>query len=137
MKDMIRLLPPPFGAAPMAFALLASCWSTACFAQSAPAATDPATTEAQPSPPSSGDTRRLTDAQRDEILNGNTVERAAAVRGELPDSEGPGRGIHGEVGVMIGTNGTRGAYGVADIPLGDNARATVAVESSTFDYRRR
>lgn len=136
MKDMIRLMPSPFSAVPMAFALVASCWSMACFAQSAPATNEPATTGAQPTLPPIGDTRRLTDEQRDAILNSNTVERAAAVRGELPDSEGPGRGIHGEVGVMIGTNGTRGAYGTADIPLGDNARATVAVESSTFGYRR-
>jgi hypothetical protein len=129
---MIRPTPCSASALPLAFLLIASCWSAASFAQSAPA---PETAEARPAP-SEGDTRRLTDAERDAILSSNTVERAAAVRGELPDSEGPGRGIHGEVGVMSGTNGTRGAYGTADIPLGDNARATVAVESSTFGYRR-
>lgn len=141
MKDMTRLTPPSFppmfGAIPMAAALVASCWSTAALAQAAPATTDAVTAEAQPAPPPTDDTRRLTDEQRNEILNNNTVEKAAAIRGELPDSDGPGPGIHGEVGFMIGTNGTRGAYGTADIPLGDNARATVAVESSTFGYRRR
>jgi hypothetical protein len=134
---MIRLMSSPFSAAPMALALAASCWATASFAQSAPATTEPVAAEAQPAPPSTGDTRRLTDEQRNEILNNNTVEKAAAARGELSDSDGPGRGIHGEVGFMIGTNGTRGAYGTADIPLGDNAQATVSVESSTFGYRRR
>ena len=71
-----------------------------------------------------------------EILDNNTEEKAAAARGELPGSEGAGRGIHGEVGVMIGSNGTRGAYGTADIPLGDNAGATVSFETSRFGYRR-
>jgi hypothetical protein len=35
--------------------------------------------------------------------------------------------VHGEIGVGIGTGGYREAYGVADIPLGDRAAATVAV----------
>ena len=87
-------------------------------------------------PAQTGDTIRLTDAQRMEILDHNTVESAAAARGELPASESTGRGIHGEVGVMIGSHGTRGAYGTADIPLGDHASATVSVESSRFGYGR-
>jgi hypothetical protein len=70
------------------------------------------------------------------ILDNNTEERAAAARGELPGARGIGRGIHGEVGVMIGSNGTRGAYGTADIPLGDNAGATVSFETSRYGYRR-
>ena len=69
------------------------------------------------------------------ILESNTEESAAAARGELTGSGGAGRGIHGEVGVMIGSNGTRGAYGTADIPLGDKASATVSVESSRFGYK--
>ena len=116
---------------PIALVLFAgaSCWSTASFAQSTPA---PATTQ----PATTGDTIRLTDEQRMEILNNNTMDSAAAARGELTGSERAARGIHGEVGFMIGTNGMRGAYGTADIPLGDNARATVSVESSRFGYRR-
>ena len=70
-----------------------------------------------------------------EILDHNTVESAAAARGELTGSE-RARGIHGEVGVMIGSHGTRGAYGTADIPLGDHASATVSVESSRIGYGR-
>ncbi len=103
----------------------------ASFAQSAPVPV-----VAQSTPPATDDTIRLTDEQRWKILEGNTVESAAAARGELPGSEGPGRGIHGEVGVMIGSHGTRGAYGTAEIPLGENGSATVSVESSTFGYRR-
>lgn len=127
-----------FRALPIGFALVAgaACWPAASSAQSAPAAATPAASVTEAAPPPADDTIRLTDAERLEILNNNTVEKAAAARGELPDSERPGRGIHGEVGFMIGTNGTRGAYGTADIPLGENARATVSVESSTFGYRR-
>ena len=78
---------------------------------------------------------RLTDAQRSAILDNNTVESAAAARGELTGS-GAGRGIHGEVSAMIGSHGTRGIAGVAEIPLGDNAGAVVSFESSRYGYRR-
>jgi hypothetical protein len=37
---------------------------------------------------------------------------------------------------MIGTHGTRGAYGTAAIPLGDNAGAVVSFESSRYGVRR-
>jgi hypothetical protein len=124
-------------ALPIALALVAgaSCWSTASLAQSALATTaEPAPTTI-PSTTANADTIRLTDAQRREILDGNTVEKAAAARGELTGS-GLGHGIHGEVGAMIGTHGARAAYGTADIPLGDNAGATVSFETSRFGYGR-
>ena len=70
------------------------------------------------------------------ILDGNTAESAAAARGELPDSEGAKRGVHGEIGAMIGTNGARAIYGAASIPLGDHAGAVISFESSSFGYRR-
>ena len=120
-------------ALPIALALVAglSCWSTAVTAQSAAAPTI-----VQPISSSADDTIRLTDEQRMEILDNNTVESAAAARGELTDSRSTGRGVHGEVGVMIGSHGTRGIYGTADIPLGDNAGATVSFESSRYGYGR-
>jgi hypothetical protein len=80
---------------------------------------------------------RLTDEQRDAILDANTEARAAANRGEPTGLESLDRGVHGEVGVMIGSHGTRGVYGAADIPLGDNTGASVSFESSRFGYRRR
>ncbi|MGH6613249.1 hypothetical protein [Sphingomonas sp.] len=98
-------------------------------AQSAPAT--------PPAPSAAADEIRLTDAQRMAILNSNTEESAAAARGEQLGPGLAGRGIHGEVGVMIGSNGSRGIYGVADIPLGENAGATVSFESSRFGYPRR
>jgi len=103
--------------------------------QATPAATQstPASTEATPA--STGDIRRLTDEERWAILNSNTEEKAAAARGELPGSS-LAPGIHGEVGVMIGSHGTRSVYGTAAIPLGDNAGAVVSFESSRFGYPR-
>lgn len=82
------------------------------------------------------DTIRLTDEQRWAILNGNTPESAAAARGEMTQAERARRGIHGEVGATIGSRGTRDIYGVAEIPLGDNADATISFESSRSGRRR-
>ncbi|MDR6849401.1 MAG: hypothetical protein V4522_08945 [Pseudomonadota bacterium] len=107
---------------------------TAGFAQQQ--ATVPATPAvAAAAAPSSGDTIRLSDKERDAILNSNTVESAAAARGERLPGTGPG--IHGEIGAMIGSNGTRGIYGTAAIPLGDNAGAVVSFESSQYNWPRR
>ena len=130
---MTHVTPATLRAFPIALALVAgaSCWSTASFAQST---TEPTTVQPISSP--ADDIIRLTDEQRMEILDHNTVESAAAARGELTDSRSTGRGIHGEVGVMIGSHGTRGVYSTADIPLGDNAGATVSFESSRYGYGR-
>ena len=127
---MTHFTPATLRALPIAFALVAgaSCWPIAASAQSAVAV--------QPISSPADDTIRLTDEQRMEILEHNTVESAAAARGELTDSRSTGRGVHGEVGVMIGSHGTRGIYGTADIPLGDNAGATVSFESSRYGYGR-
>jgi len=134
---MIHLMRPDFRAFPIALALAVGA-GTCCSPTTASAQSTPAPTTTQPASPTATatDTIRLTDEQRDAILDANTEERAAAARGELAGSERPGRGIHGEVGVMIGSNGTRGTYGTADIPLGDNAGATISFESSRFGYRR-
>lgn len=120
---------PSFRALALAFAAGAACWSIAALAQSTTATTT------QPAPATTGDTLRLTDAQRRAIIDSNTPESAAAARGELTGSS-VGRGIHGEISAMIGTHGTRGIAGVAEIPLGNNADAVVSFESSRFGYRR-
>ena len=103
-----------------------ACAPVAVFAQAVPVP------EAAPST----DTIRLTDEQRRAILDHATPESAAAARGEMPEAERKTLGIHGEVGAMVGSNGLRSLYGVAQIPLGDSAAATVAFESSRFGYRR-
>jgi hypothetical protein len=118
-----------------AVATSAACLPTTGFAQQA--STAPTTTAPAATQPSSGDTIRLSDRERDAILNSNTVESAAAARGERLGPESGGPGIHGEIGATIGSNGTRGVYGTAAIPLGNNAGAVVSFESSQYNWPRR
>jgi len=119
---MTRPISPRLRALTIALTVaVATGWSASSLAQAAPG---------------DGDTIRLTDEQRDAILDRNTEDSAAAARGELTRSQRMDRGIHGEVGMMIGSYGTRGIYGTAAIPLGDNAGAMVSFESSRFGYRR-
>jgi hypothetical protein len=96
----------------------------------------PAPALAQTAPPSgSSQTLSLTETEKADLLAGNTEDSVNAARAGLP-SGSPVRGIHGEMGVMIGTHGSRGIYGTAAIPLGDNAGAVVSVESSRFGTGR-
>lgn len=104
---------------PIALALALTSYAPAAAAQTASA----------PAAPVADDTVRLTDEQRLAILDQITPESAAAARGELPGSSLASRGVHGEIGVVIGSHGTRGVYGAAEIPLGDNASATVRYEN--------
>lgn len=130
---MTRSPPPRPRALPIALGLVvaACCWPAAGMAQAVAGAPI-----AQPAPDAAGDTVRLSDEQRNAILASNTVDSAAAARGEMSAAERSARGVHGEVGVMIGTNGTRGIYGTAAIPLGDKGEAVVSFESSRYGYRR-
>ncbi|WP_260596557.1 hypothetical protein [Sphingomonas endolithica] len=109
-------------------------FGTPCFAQST---ASPTPMVARPAPGATEDTIRLTDAERNTILGNNTVESAATARGEQGMSLSGGRAIHGEMGVMLGANGARGVYGIAEVPLGDNAGAVVSFESSRFGRVRR
>ena len=78
----------------------------------------------------------LSDAEKAEVLR----HRDAADAGALPPLDAlaarPSRQIHGEVGAMIGSNGTRGAYGSAAIPLGQTGEAAVSFESSRYGWSR-
>ena len=71
------------------------------------------------------------------------ILEAAASRPAKPIGEpaingmgGIGSQIHGEVGMMIGTNGTRGVFGSAVAPLGDSGSVAVAFENSRFGRYR-
>lgn len=59
-----------------------------------------------------------------------------AIAGPAADIAGHGGSragqIHGEVGAMIGTGGTRGIYGTAAVPLGENAGAIISFEKSRY-----
>jgi hypothetical protein len=127
---MTRLTLTTFRTFPVVLALVVgTCgWPDIAFAQSIPPAT---TTRSAPPAAADTDTISLTDEQRDAILDANFEARNAATRGELEESESLGRGVHGEVGMMIGSHGARGMYGAADIPLGNDAEATISFEAAT------
>ena len=91
---------------------------------------------AQMTPPGDPNTLTLTDAQKQELLAHNTESSVDAARAGLGNGS-PSRQIHGEIGAMIGTHGTRGIYGAAAVPLGDNASAAVSFEDSRSSYGRR
>ncbi len=42
------------------------------------------------------------------------------------------RNVHGEVGMFVGTGGSRGIYGSAVAPIGENGQVAIAVENSRF-----
>lgn len=94
-----------------------------------------AQTEPAPAAASDSTTLRLSDDERTQLLAGNTEEKVDAARAGL-GSGAPGRQIHGEIGAMVGTHGTRGIYGTAAVPLGDSASATVSFENSRYGYGR-
>ena len=107
-------------------------WSKAWFATIA-LAPAPLLAQAATTDPS---VHSLTDAQKAEILSHNRETLADAARLGVDTPGGADRAIHGEVGAMIGSNGTRGAFGTAAIPLGGNAGAIVSFESSRYGGRR-
>ncbi len=90
---------------------------------------------AQTAAPDNVGTLTLSDSQKADLLAHNTEADVDAARAGL-GSGNPGRQIHGELGAMIGTNGARGIYGTAAIPLGDNAGAIVSFESSRYGRHR-
>ena len=112
----------------VAMAMFAS--ATECSAQ---ATESPVLASGQPVTRPTGDTIRLPAEEQEAILSTNTAETAAVARGERIDL----RNVHGELGVMVGSNGARGIQGVAEIPLGDNAGAVVSFESTHFGRVRR
>jgi hypothetical protein len=101
----------------------------------ATAALAPSASMAQPARSGSA-TFTLSDAEKAELLSHNTEASVDAARMGVADPAAAGRHVHGEVGAMIGSNGARGAYGTAAIPLGENGGAIVSFESSRIGRRR-
>jgi len=72
----------------------------------------------------------LSPAEKAKLLDA-AAERPHPVSGELPIN-GLGSQIHGEVGMFVGTGGSRGVFGSAVAPLGQNGQIAVAFENSRF-----
>ena len=78
--------------------------------------------------------QRLSDEQVEQVLAEAAAKREAAERA----AEKPKIAIHGEVGVEVGTGGSRAAYGTAFVPLGAENGAVLSFSTATEpDARRR
>lgn len=78
----------------------------------------------------------LSPAEKEKMLNA-AAARPRPMTGELPVNGlgGLGSGIgpvHGEVGMFVGTGGSRGIYGRAVAPVGENGQVAIAFENSRF-----
>jgi hypothetical protein len=76
----------------------------------------------------------LSDSEKAEVLRHKEEtggDDALQAQAPQPSSAAAGQ-IHGEVGAMIGSNGARGAFGSASIPLGQDAGASVSFETSRY-----
>ncbi|RYD90227.1 MAG: hypothetical protein EOP61_30015, partial [Sphingomonadales bacterium] len=65
----------------------------------------------------------LSPEAREQVLNEAAARNAGRV--EEPVSNGVRRGVHGEVAMMIGTNGARGIRTAMDAPIGDTGWVSV------------
>lgn len=74
----------------------------------------------------------LSPAEKEKVLNA-AAARSRPMTGELPVSGLGGIGpVHGEVGMFVGTGGSRGIYGRAVAPVGENGQVAIAFENSRF-----
>lgn len=76
----------------------------------------------------------LNPAAKEKVLEAAATRNAGAIG--APAIDGVGRRIHGEVGMMIGTNGTRGVFGSMAAPIGETGSVAVAFENSRYGGRR-
>lgn len=77
----------------------------------------------------------LSPAEKAKLLDA-AAERSTSrpATGDLPvNGLGGGVGqVHGEVGMFVGTGGSRGIYGTAVAPVGQNGQVAIAFENSRF-----
>ena len=75
------------------------------------------------------DERRLSPAEVERILEEAARKRVAA-------DKTPARAIEGEVGVTIGTGGTREVFGTAVVPVGAEGVAIISIDSAESNRHR-
>jgi len=70
--------------------------------------------------------------------DGQIASVSDAAAAEDVEDDGPVRDnrVHGEISVSAGTNGYREVSGVATAPIGDVGQATIAIDSSQYNYKR-
>lgn len=80
------------------------------------------------------ETYTLTPAQVEAAMRSGVAARSTETAQTV---ERPSRRIHGEVGAMIGTGGTRGLFGTVLAPIGDSGFASIQFEDSRYGNTRR
>src|SRR4051812_49048519 len=102
-------------------------------------ATSSAATAQTAAAPDPVQVRRLSPEEKERILaNSNEQAADAALNSALGGgSRTESSGIHGEIGAVVGTGGTRGVFGTALIPLGDRGAAILSFEDFRTDTVRR
>lgn len=97
-----------------------------------------ATLSASPSPPTppTPPPQRLSQSEIDAVLD-RAADRPVIDQPVPPPPPPAPRQIHGEMGVAIGTNGYRAAFGTAAVPLPGDGVAILSFESSTMREDRR
>jgi hypothetical protein len=77
--------------------------------------------------------RRLSPEEKERILAENEQRAKEAEFDAALGRSSPRPGIHGEIGGVIGTGGTRGIFGTALVPLGDSGSAIFSFEDFRTD----
>lgn len=78
--------------------------------------------------------RRLSPQEKEQILAENERRaREAEIDAAIGNASSRPNGIHGEIGGVIGTGGTRGIFGTAVVPLGDRGSAAISFEDFRTD----
>ncbi len=85
-----------------------------------------------PVDPALAGTIRLSPEQREAALEAGATRTARGLDGGAPD-----HGIHGEMGVEVGTGGERAVYGTAVVPLGQTGTAAFSFEDGRSSNRWR
>ena len=83
-----------------------------------------------PAPALAADERRLSAAEVERILD------AAAQKREASAGKAPARPIEGEIGVSVGSGGTREMFGTAIVPVGEQGVAIISIDSAESDRQR-
>lgn len=78
----------------------------------------------------------LSPEAKEKILEAAAQRNARAIGEPAINGLGGIGQIHGEVGMMIGTNGTRGVYGTAVAPVGETGSVAFSFENSRYGGRR-
>ena len=83
-----------------------------------------------PAPALAADERRLSAAEVEQILD------AAAQKREASAAKAPARPIEGEIGVSVGSGGTREIFGTAIVPVGEQGVAIISIDSAESNRNR-